>query len=277
MNKPSCSPSDMKTSFSFRPATARSAAPQPAASLNLASRSPFPQPTASAATPHDGKDWSFSARQATHTPWPTLRTYVARFLAATLLTAPGFLAAQSLWKADAGTKPMFTDKRATAVGDIVTIIVQESTTTSKDNKTATSKQSAVDASISSFLYSPTASSFLTKNGKLPALKFDSKNDYSGGGSINNSESILARVAVKVIDVLPNKNLVLEGRREKSFSGESQTVVLRGVVRSEDVSANNTVYSYNLADASIQILSKGTISDSQKKGWFNRVWDKITPF
>lgn len=198
-------------------------------------------------------------------------------LAAVLVLAlPGFVSAQSLWKDDAA-KPMFADKRATSVGDIITIVVQETTSTSKDNKTATSKQSAVDASLASFLYSPTASSFLTKNGKLPALKFDSKNDYSGGGTINNSEKILARVAVKVIDVLPNKNLVVEGRRENTFSGESQTVILRGIVRTEDVAANNTVFSYNLADASIQIISKGTISNSQKKGWFNRVWDKITPF
>lgn len=184
--------------------------------------------------------------------------------------------AQSLWKDDVA-KPMFADKRATSVGDILTIVVQENTSTSKDNKTATGKSSAVDASLSSFLYSPAASGLLTKGGKLPALKFDSKNDYSGGGTINNSEKIIARVAVRVMDVLPNKNLVLEGRRETSFSGESQTVILRGVVRQEDVAANNTIFSYNLADASIQILAKGTISDTQKKGWFNRVWDKISPF
>jgi flagellar L-ring protein FlgH len=183
---------------------------------------------------------------------------------------------QSLWRDDA-SKPMFADKRATGVGDILTIIVQENTSTSKDNKTATSKESGVDASIATFLYSPTSSGFLTKNGTMPALKFDSKNDFAGGGSINNSEKIVARVAVKVIDVLPNNNLVLEGKRDTAFSGEKQTITLRGIVRSEDVLANNTVYSYNIADATVQIVSKGTISDSQRKGWFNRLWDKITPF
>jgi flagellar L-ring protein FlgH len=53
--------------------------------------------------------------------------------------------------------------------------------------------------------------------------------------------------------------------------------LRGVVRSEDVAANNTVFSYNVSDATIQIISKGTITDTQRKGWFTRVWDKVTPF
>lgn len=186
------------------------------------------------------------------------------------------LPAQSLWK-ESNAKSMFADKRAGGIGDIITIVVQESTTTTKDNKTATAKASGVDASLSSFLYSPAASGLLTKGGKLPALKFDSKNDFSGGGSINNSEKIIARVAVKVMDVLPNKQLVVEGRRETLVSGETQTVILRGIIRPEDIAANNTIYSYNLCDASIQIVSKGTISDSSKKGWFNRVWDKISPF
>jgi flagellar basal body L-ring protein FlgH len=55
------------------------------------------------------------------------------------------------------------------------------------------------------------------------------------------------------------------------------VVLRGVVRLDDVAANNTVYSYNVADASIHIISSGTVTDSTNKGWFNRIWDKLNPF
>jgi flagellar L-ring protein FlgH len=83
--------------------------------------------------------------------------------------------------------------------------------------------------------------------------------------------------VRVIDVLPNRNLVIEGTRETSFGGETQTAVLRGVVRTEDVAANNTIFSYNVADATISYVSKGVVSDSQRKGWFTRIWDKITPF
>lgn len=172
---------------------------------------------------------------------------------------------------------MYADKRASGVGDIVTIVVQENTTTSKDNKTATSKQSAMDASITSFFYSPTASGALTKNGQLPALKYSSKNDFSGGGTINNTERIITYVAARVIDVLPNRNLVIEGKRETAFGGERQTILLRGVVRMDDISANNTIFSYNIADASIHIVSKGTLTDSTRKGWWNKLWDKLTPF
>ncbi|HYG21185.1 MAG TPA: flagellar basal body L-ring protein FlgH [Verrucomicrobiae bacterium] len=206
---------------------------------------------------------------------PRARRHLNSLAVAALLAGPCVVPAQSIWQ-DRAT-PMYSDKRGTAVGDIITIVVQENTTTSKDNKTATSKQSAMDASIASFLYSPAASGLLTKGGQLPAIKMSSKNDFSGGGTIANTERMIARVAVQVIDVLPNRNLIVEGKRETSFSGEKQTVVLRGVVRENDVLANNTVFSYNVADATIQIVSKGTISDTQRKGWFSRIWDKVTPF
>jgi flagellar L-ring protein FlgH len=193
-----------------------------------------------------------------------------------LVLAPQALDADSLWR-DEVSKPMYADKRAAGIGDLLTIIVQETTTTTKDNSTKTAKKNSVDASISSFLYSPTASSFLTKGGQMPALKYSYGNDYSGGGAINNTEHILGRITVRVIDTLPNRNLVIEGSRETAFAGEQQTVVLRGVVRPEDVAANNTIYSYNVADATIRFVSKGVISDSQRKGWFNKIWDKLTPF
>jgi flagellar L-ring protein precursor FlgH len=182
----------------------------------------------------------------------------------------------SVWKDDT-SKSMFADKRARAIGDLITILVQENSTASKENSTKTSRSSSVDASIDTFLYSPTASGFLTKKGQLPAMKFAGTQNFDGGGKINNSERITARIAVRVCDVQPNGNLLIEGRRETYFSGEKQEVILHGLVRGEDVTANNTVLSYNVADASIRFYSKGTITDNQRKGWFFRIWEKVAPF
>lgn len=182
----------------------------------------------------------------------------------------------SLWKKEVA-RPMFSDKRASRAGDLLTVIVQENNSASKDKNSKTSKSSSMDASIASFLYGPAASSLLTKAGQMPALKYNLKNDFDGGGAIKNSEQIIARIGVRVIDVLPNGNLVIEGTRETAFSGEQQTIVLRGVVRPDDILAGNNVSSSCIADATIKFVSNGTLSDSQKKGWFNRIWDKISPF
>lgn len=197
-------------------------------------------------------------------------------VAITGVAAPLAVPAQSLWKTDQ-PHSMFSDRRARNVGDIITIIVQETNTAKKENNTKTARKSSADYNISSFLYGPSASGLLTKGGKYPALKLSGAKDFDGGGSINNSESINTRVAVRVIEVLPNHNLVVEGRRETSFSGETQEAILRGTVRTEDVTTANTVLSYNVADATIKFVSKGGVTDSQNRGWFTRVWDKVSPF
>jgi flagellar L-ring protein precursor FlgH len=196
--------------------------------------------------------------------------------AALAFAAPANMFAQSLWH-DEVSRPMFADKRATSVGDIITIVVSETSSASKNNETKTEKQSSMSAAIASFLYSPGASGFLTKKGQLPAVKYNADAKHDGGGSINNTETVVAKIAVRIVDVLPNHNLVVEGRRETAFSGEKQTIVLRGTVRQDDVTSANTVFSYNVADATIQIIGKGTVTDAQRKGWFTRIWDNLTPF
>jgi flagellar L-ring protein precursor FlgH len=198
-------------------------------------------------------------------------------LAAALLAAGCLpLSADSLWKASS-SKSMTADRRARRAGDIITILVQENNSAQKDNSTSTSKKSGLDASVSSFLYPPSASGLLTKKGALPAMKMDSSSSFDGSGKVNNTEAITGRIAVRVIDVLPNGNLVLEGTRRTTFSGETTDAILHGVVRSDDVTAANTVYSYNVADATVRYQSKGVASDAQSKGWFSRTWDKVSPF
>lgn len=204
------------------------------------------------------------------------RRRVRAFAVAWLVATAASLPADSLWH-DEVSKPMYLDKRACRVGDIVTILVQENSTATKDNSTKTSKQSSIDSALSAFLYSPAGSGLLTKGGALPALKLSGKSDFSGGGTINNSQQIAASVAVRVVDVLPNNNLIVEGTRESAFSGEQQTIILRGTIRQDDIMSNNTIYSFNVADATIKFVSKGAITDSQRKGWFHRLWDKFSPF
>ena len=161
--------------------------------------------------------------------------------------------------------------------EIITVVVQESITTKKDSSTKSDKNSSLDASLQSFLFSPGASKLLTKGGKLPAMAMSSKNGFEGKGAIANSETITHRFGVTIRDVLPNGNLMVEGLRQTTFSGESKTVILRGTLRSYDVTFDNTVLSSNLADVSIRFEDSGAISNAQKKGWFSRAWDVLTPF
>ena len=180
--------------------------------------------------------------------------------------------AQSLWQDDI-SRPMFADKRAAGVGDILTIVVQETSSANKNNETKTEKNSSWTAAIASFLYP----GFVQYKGSAPAVQYNSDLKHDGTGAINNSQTIVAQVAVKIMEVLPNHNFMIEGKRETSFSGEHQTIVLHGTIRPEDITAADTVMSYNVADACIQIVGKGTVTDTQNKGWFTRILDKVIPF
>ena len=182
----------------------------------------------------------------------------------------------SLWR-QPNAPSMFADHKAFAVGDIVTILVQENSTATKNNETKTSKQSTMNDALQAFLYSPAGSAFLTKKGTLPAIQYSTAHSFDGSGQINNNETIVDEIPVRVVDVLPNRNLIVGGSRHTSFAGEQQDVVLRGVVRPDDITANNTVYSYNVADATVKIINKGTVTNSQKRGWFMEFWDKFSPF
>ncbi|HEY3915875.1 MAG TPA: flagellar basal body L-ring protein FlgH [Verrucomicrobiae bacterium] len=203
-------------------------------------------------------------------------THLAIFLFVLQLTNLN-LGADSLWKEDSAPNSIFADKKAHRVGDIVTVIIQENNGATRNDNTTTAKSSSVNASISSMFYPPGVSGLLTKGGQLPAMNLGAKTAFNGGGSIANQETITAMLAVKVIDVLPNGNLVVEGRRQTAFGGEKQDAILRGTVRADDISATNSVYSFEIADASIQFLTKGSVSDSQRKGWFTKIWDKVAPF
>ena len=202
--------------------------------------------------------------------------------------------AGSLWR-DGITdeRGMFADKRAKRVGDIVTIVVQETASVSntlrmKTDKDAKSSVIGAASNVLNQFLGNIPNHALTKGIQKnlptgvtlpspPAQVVDGSNNYSGGGEIKNSQTIATRCAVQVIDTLPNGNLVLEGVRQVSFSKERQFASFRGVVRAYDIGADNTVLSSNVADARIEIVSEGTLTESQKKGWLLRLNDKINPF
>jgi len=187
----------------------------------------------------------------------------------------------SLWREGVtDERGMFADKRAKRVGDILTIIVQETATVANTLRTKTDKSSKSGATnIADTIVKQFASKLPNKIVDTKDLNLTStgSNEYTGGGEARSSQTIATRAAVQVIDVLPNGNLVVEGLREISFSKERQFAALRGIVRTYDILPDNTVLSSNMADARIEIVAEGTLTDAQKKGWLLRLNDKINPF
>jgi len=220
---------------------------------------------------------------------------ISRALALLLLFLPLIAAhAGSLWR-DGVTdeRGMFADKRAKRVGDILTVVVDENVGMTNSLSLTTNKQNSSQNAtgiegMASNIVNQFVSGLSTRLSKkfsggpvaspaLPSLSVNGTNAFTGGGTITNNQTITGRAAVQVTDVLPNGNLVIEGLREISFSKERQFASLHGIVRPYDIQPDNTVDSTNIAAAQIDIVSEGSLTDAQKKGWLLKLNDTINPF
>lgn len=212
---------------------------------------------------------------------------------------PSSLKAGSLWReAVTDERGMFADKRAHRLGDIVSVVISETAVSTNSSKLTSTRTATGDPNglgtnvVNEFINAagnmqgagqkPTGKfpSFLLPKpaGQAPTILSTTGNGaFTGGGAITNTQVVTAQMAVQVIDVLPNGNLVIEGIRQVSFSKERQFASLRGIIRPADVSAANTVASSAVADARIDIVSEGSLTDSQKKGWLMRLDEKISPY
>jgi flagellar L-ring protein precursor FlgH len=194
------------------------------------------------------------------------------FCAASLALAVS-AAAGTLWIDGAGDRGMFADRKAARAGDILTIVVSESVVAQNSQSTKSSRDSSIADAVQSFFYPGIGA----HNGAMPSLQLSGKAAYNGGGDISNNQSLVSRAAVLVTDVLPNGNLVIEGVRVVTFSGETQYVVLHGLVRPDDIASDNTVQSSNVAEARVEFMTKGALTDAQKRGWLAKLYEKLRLF
>lgn len=182
----------------------------------------------------------------------------------------------TLWNGDEGS--WLADVKARRVGDIVTVIIQEQAKASKEASTDTDRSSSMTAGISSlFGYEKVL------EGKNPNLDTAAlvdatlDNKFSGGGKTTRSENLAATLTTQVVEVYPNGNLKIRGGKSVTVNNENQIIYLTGIVRSYDVTADNTVDSGNILNAQIAYTGKGALSDKQKPGWLMRIFDNTWPF
>ena len=154
---------------------------------------------------------------------------------------------------------LFSDVKAHSVGDVLTVIISENTSASNNARTSTAKESKTDASGNA-----TTGAL---SGLFPGMSgsVDVKNDFKGQGSSTRSANFQSQLSVRVVDVLPNGNLVIEGTKTMEINNETEVVVLSGLVQPVDITADNTVYSYQLANAKFSYKGKGALSQGHRPG------------
>lgn len=172
--------------------------------------------------------------------------------------------ATSLWSDTGAAANLYQDHKAREVGDSLTIIINESSSAVRDGKASNSKSTSADFDVEFGIFGSLTRALGISS---PSASASSKNgdDFQAKGSIANSNNVRARMTAQVIEVKPNGNLVILGTQSIKQNGEEQKITVSGVVRSDDVTPDNTVLSSFIGDAKIDIGGKGPIARKQRQG------------
>jgi flagellar L-ring protein FlgH len=159
---------------------------------------------------------------------------------------------------------IYRDAKAVKVGDVLSVIISESNVASKNAKTTTKKNNKSDAKGE-------ATTGALK-GLFPGMSgsMDITEQFSGQGVTSRSGQLTSRMTVKVIDTMPNGNLIIEGSKTMEINEDTEVVTISGVVRPEDISPSNTIYSYQIANAKVTYKGKGSVSQAHRPGIIVRV-------
>jgi flagellar L-ring protein FlgH len=178
-----------------------------------------------------------------------------------LLTS-SFSFSDSIWNDDS-TSP-YSVTKGFKIGDVITIIILETTSAASNAGTDTNSSDNLA---------------LNFNSNLASLYHPSKtigggggNSYTGSGSTTRTNNVTAKVEAVVTKVLPNGNLLITGEHRVSVNQEEQTIKISGMIRPKDVSLNNTIYSYQVAGATVSVQGKGAVGGAQEPGFVSRFFN-----
>ncbi|WP_374304345.1 flagellar basal body L-ring protein FlgH [Ferrovibrio sp.] len=187
--------------------------------------------------------------------------------------------ANSLWRP--GARQFFKDPRATKVGDILTVNINIQERAQLQNNTTTSRDNSETAGLPNFLGIEAAGGALGRifNGADASnlVGMNSASGVQGQGQINRQEQITLSVAALVTQILPNGNMVVQGRQEIRVNNEIRELLIKGIVRPEDITATNTIVHTQMAEARISYGGRGQLTDVQQGRWGQQIFDIIAPF
>lgn len=193
--------------------------------------------------------------------------------------------ANSLWH---DTASLYEDRKARRLNDLVTIKVVETITASEKASTKATRESSSDYAVTDLFGMnrdfniqklPLIKDFYKGSGAAftPSASGTAKSDFDGKGDTSREGKLLGTITAKVVEVMPNGTLVLESRKDTTINREKQTLVLRGMIRPDDILPDNTILSSYVADAEIFYVGQGVIQEKQSPGWLSRIMDQVWPF
>jgi flagellar L-ring protein precursor FlgH len=190
--------------------------------------------------------------------------------------------AGSIWaRRDKNMRDLYADDVARQIGDLLTIRISEASKV--NNKVKRDMKKEIDRSTDfgggpNFTTKGTFDKLLPEQ-LLPSLGMTTEfsNELKSKADFKDERSFTDLITVVVVDVLPNRNLVVMGSRNRNIAGDIQIIEVSGIVRPSDIAFNNTVMSEQVADFRLVTKNSGIAAPYSKPGWFGRILDIIWPF
>jgi flagellar L-ring protein precursor FlgH len=171
----------------------------------------------------------------------------------------------------ASARPLFEDRRARFIGDLLTINIQETVQASKKGNTTAERNHTIEATT------PTIVGLPFKGAQGTALSASDSNKFSGKGENSSSNAFTGTITVTVIEVYPNGNLLVSGEKQIGLKEGEEFIRFSGVVNPNNITGSNTVVSTQVADARIEYKANGFIDSAQVMGWLGRFFLSFMPF
>lgn len=168
--------------------------------------------------------------------------------------------ARSLW-VEHPNHSLYSERKANSVGDILTIVINESTTATATKAHSNSKSGSTSLSAGTGIFH-----------FLAAAAASGSDSFTANGSASDINRVTGRVTVTVVEVLPNGNMVIEGSQSIWQLKDEHKITVRGVVRKDDVLSDNTVPSTQVADATIHIDGRGPLNAKQRQGILTQIFN-----
>lgn len=185
--------------------------------------------------------------------------------------------ANSLWKS--GARAFFKDQRATRVGDILTVSIQIDDSAEMATQSGRVRNNRMSGGVTDMLGLESSLGRILPGGFDPstAIGFNGQSTSSGQGNLTRSEQINLTIAAVVTQVLPNGNMIIQGRQEVRANNELRELTVAGIIRPEDITSANTIRHEQIAEARISYGGRGALSRTQQVPSGQAVLERITPF
>lgn len=180
----------------------------------------------------------------------------------------------SIFNQQYASQPLFEDRRPRAVGDTITIVMDEVNSASKQSSTATGRDSSFNFAAPTI---PTAPPALAEFLQGKDISVTHGSDFAGSGDAGTSNVFESTITVTVIDVHSNGNLVVAGEKQMAINQGVEYVRFSGVVNPRFITGQNTVTSTQVAQARMEYIQDGIINEAQTQGWLQRVMTNLSPF